>query len=117
MAPDRWTLILVCALAAMAGCSRPAPAPTGPAGATGVCLRRLQWWEGEVAHSRSDALVVRSSGDAAADMRRLQAAEAAAAGQPDLVANVWHAGWLTDRELNFVDGPSCEQLPASPGAR
>ena len=108
---------LSCLLLTIAACSHPEVATTGPKETTGVCFRHLQWWDGDTIRGRSEAFVVKSSSNLAADMRRLEAMEAVSAKMPDLVPNVWHHGWLGDGEVDLTRGPSCAGLPAHPNGR
>lgn len=109
--------VLLCLLATLTGCSQSRETANAPTGATGVCFRRLQWWDAGKLQGRSEALVVRSSSDVAADMRRLAMMEFAVSKMPDLVTNTWLNGWLTDDESDLTRGPSCAGLPVPPKDR
>ena len=109
------TLLIGLAVLALSACNREAFRSTAPENATGVCYRRLEWFDTGALHDRFETLVVVQSSKSAADMARVADMEEAGLRSPSrhhLVPNRWHSAWLTDNMHDFTHGPSCAHLPA-----
>lgn len=109
------TLLIGLGLLALSACSREALQSTAPENATGVCYRRLEWFDAGALHDRFETLVVVQSSKSATDMARVTDMEEDGLGSPfrhHLVPNRWHSVWLTDTTHDFTHGPSCAHLPA-----
>lgn len=80
--------------------------------ATGICFRRLVWTDrnGELRNYFEFVLVSQSS-DTGKDVRRVKKLQSSPAKSPDLTPFVWHSAWVTDSQIDAVNGPDCSALP------
>ena len=99
------TLLIGLAALALPACRGEAFRSTAPENATGVCYRRLEWFDAGALHDRFETLVVVQSSKSATDIARVADMEEAGLGSPSrhhLVPNRWHSAWLTDTMHDFT---------------
>lgn len=97
----------------LAGCSQSSKF-SQPASATGVCYSNISVVGPDNAIvSFHQLLLVKSSGDPAADIRRIRtySEDRYLSRNPDTVPNKWWSAWLTDDRFDATRGPDCSGLP------
>lgn len=102
----------LCCTSFLSGCNRRAVVQDRP-GATGVCYSQLGTVKDGAIISLHQLVLVRSSGDLAKDITRINAASATRYSfqNPHTVANQWWSAWLDDRGIDSTSGPDCSALP------
>jgi hypothetical protein len=103
-------------LTLMSGCERKTTTQAPPASLkdpTGICYRRIAWFQEGAVHGRFEVILMRQSSSLAQDMARIEEVEHGQSGarSPDLTPNAWHSGWLADDHYDFTQGPDCSPLP------
>ena len=109
-------LIVVLASLALQSCTD-IPSHPIPAGATGVCFSKISMVAGNRVTSFHQAIVVKGSGDALADITRMKwfNEDHYLSQHPHTAPNVWHGAWLYDEKFDLTSGPDCSKLPLIDG--
>jgi len=102
----------LCCTAFLSGCNG-TPAVQERPGATGICYSQLGTSKDGVIISLDQLVLVRSSGDLAKDITRINAASATrrSFANSDIVANRWLSAWLDEGSIDATSGPDCSALP------
>lgn len=100
-------------LAVIPGCSQ-GGTYSQPQSATGVCFSMVSAiGPNRTVLSFHQIIVVKSSGDAAVDITRLQTFSKMRFpfNNPDSVPNRWWSAWVFDESFDTTQGPDCSSLP------